>query len=55
MNGVCWMFSAGSNQVGTSVVCTAQVIWPSGAAFPGGAPTAKSMAMSNETAFITCP
>ena len=26
MNGVPWMLSAGSNQVGTSVVCTAQVI-----------------------------
>src|SRR6266446_4949047 len=35
MNGVPWMVSAGSNQVGTSVVCTAHVIWPSGAAAAG--------------------
>ena len=49
MNGVPWMVSAGSNQVGTSVVCTAQVICPSGAASPGRAPSARSMTMSNET------
>src|SRR2546422_1848842 len=41
MNGVCWMFSAGSNQAGTRVVCTAHVIWPSGAAAPGATPTAE--------------
>src|SRR5438445_5063476 len=32
MNGVPWIVSAGSNHVGTSVVCTAHVIVPSGAA-----------------------
>src|SRR5205809_5236456 len=37
MNGVSWMFSAGSNQLGTSVVWTAQVICPSGPAAPAAA------------------
>src|SRR5262245_25022075 len=32
MNVVARMLSAGSNHPGTSVVCTAHVIWPSGAA-----------------------
>src|SRR5262245_25694298 len=37
MNGVAWIFSAGSNQAGTSVVCTPQVIVPLGASACAGA------------------
>ena len=38
MNGVIMPFaSAGSNHVGASEMCTAQVSWPSGAAAPGDA------------------
>jgi len=33
--------SAGSNQVGARAKCTAQVSWPSGAAWPGGAPAGR--------------
>src|SRR5882672_8331646 len=44
MNGVPWIVSAGSNHVGTSVVCTAHVIVPSGAAAHGAAPTSATTA-----------
>src|SRR5947207_2868708 len=37
MNGVTMVVSAGSKYVGTSVVCTAHVSWPSGAATAGTA------------------
>src|SRR5215831_15674811 len=37
MNGVAWIFSAGSNQAGTRVVCTPQVIVPLGASALAGA------------------
>src|SRR5262245_18317807 len=36
MNGVSWMFSAGSNQAGTSVMCTPQVICPLGVSARAG-------------------
>jgi len=39
--------SAGSNQVGASEKCTAQVIWPSGAAWLGGAPAAPIASTGN--------
>src|SRR5262245_10724795 len=51
MNGVCWMLSAGSSQAGTSVVCTAQVIWPAGAsACAGWHARAAISARANEVA-----
>src|SRR5262249_9049584 len=49
MKGVPWMFSAGSNQVGTSDVCTAHVIWPSGPAPTGGAKSWAATAASSIT------
>src|SRR5262245_40065692 len=51
MNGVCWMLSAGSSQAGTSVVCTAQVIWPAGASACAGAHARAAIsARANEVA-----
>src|SRR5262245_21933144 len=44
MKGVPWIFSAGSNQLGTSDVCTAQVIWLSG---PAPAQGAQSRALTD--------
>src|SRR5258705_5172579 len=49
MNGVPWMLSAGSNHVGTSVVWTAQVICPSGAASAGAVATSAVSATTRKT------